>query len=299
MFRNSHLKPLAGATLVVVGLFGAVTGTFASFVARTSNPGNGFAMTSLYAPSGLTTTEAPRSVALTWQAGRNGSGYRILTAPAPNPTSSSCAGASFTPLTTVSGVTYTDARFAPQGTYQCYKVETSYASWTSVDANPVVSAHLGFVVTDVQLVNGGTAGQLDPGDRMVVTFNHPVTTATGPLVTHSICSVAGGPIVLASSTVTGGCAASEATSLGHLAGGSVDRAARFAISGASWNAASTMLTVTLGNRTVGPRNPAVSGPWTLTPTSDATKLLSASGAHHVCDSNAGGGNCTRLLATNF
>ena len=299
MLSRTNFSILGAATVLAIGLFGGITGTFASFVSQTANRGNGYAMTSLYAPSALTATASPRNGALAWQAGRNGNGYRIQSAPAPTPTSSGCAGAAFTTLTTVSGLNHTDARFAPQGTWHCYQVETNHGSWTSVEANPVVSAQLGFVVTAVQVTNGGTAGQLDTGDRISVTFNHPVTPATGPLVANSVCAVAGGPIVLGSAAATGACSTSEATSLGQLTGGTADRAVRYGLTSAAWSNGNTTVTLTLGTRTNGNRAPVVSGSWTMTPTTDATKLLSATGAHHVCDTNAGGGNCTRVVTGSF
>ena len=294
-YRRSLIVPAVGC---LIAIYGGLSGTFASFLSNTTNAGNGFAAASLYAPTGLTATGSPRSVSLGWQAGRNGSGYRIMSAPAPVSTSPGCSGASYVQLTSVSGLGHTDPRFAPQGTWHCYMVETMYGSWTSVQNNPSISVQLGFVVTDVQLLNGGTAGQLDQGDKITVTFNHPVASASGPLASNSVCTLSGA-ILIGSATASGGCNSDESVSLGWLYGGSADRSARFAISAATWANNQTTLTVALGARTNGNRNPSVPGPWTLIPTSDAAKLLSASGSHHVCDTNSGGGNCYRSASSTF
>ena len=88
--------------------------------------------------------------------------------------------------------------------------------------------------------------------------------------------------------------ATETVHLGKLTGGTVGGCScRFAASFALSNA-NTTVTVTVGARTAGS---AVKWPtttasaWTFTPTTVASKLKSATGAFHVCDTNAGGGNC--------
>ena len=41
----------------------------------------------------------------------------------------------------------------------------------------------------------------------------------------------------------------------------------------------------------GTTGPTLSGTWTLNPTTTGTKVLSATGSYHNCDTNTGGGNC--------
>src|SRR5439155_16100439 len=126
------------------------------------------------------------------------------------------------------GTSYTDTgRYTPQGTWFCYQVKTSYASWTSVSSNPTAAAQLGVVVTSMAAANGGTAGKLDPGDTITVTFNQPISTSTGPSGTNSMCAIAGATIVLGSTTASGACAASETVNLGKLTGGTSSANARW------------------------------------------------------------------------
>ena len=65
---------------------------------------------------------------------------------------------------------YTDTgRFTPQGTYFCYKATTTYGTWSSQTANPTAAGQLGVVAQSVAITNGGTAGTIDTGDKIVVT----------------------------------------------------------------------------------------------------------------------------------
>ena len=67
----------------------------------------------------------------------------------------------------------------------------------------------------------------------------------------------------------------------------------------AWSNGNKTLTVTIGSRIAGAQNPAVSESWTFNPTATATKLLSATGSFHACDTNAGGGNCLPALSGGF
>ena len=110
---------------------------------------------------------------------------------AANGSNTNCAAATFSALTTTASTSYRDVgRSAPQGSYFCYKVQTTFASWASQQANPTAAAQLGFVVTAIQMVNDGNhtgcaagtfgaAGIMDCGDQFVVTFNQPVNTDSG------------------------------------------------------------------------------------------------------------------------
>ncbi len=225
----------------------------ASFAARTANPSATYALTALYAPTGLTATTAGAGVGLSWTAGQNGSGYAVLGVA--NGTSSNCAAAATASLGTASGTTYTDAaRSTPQGTFFCYEVKTTYASWTSVASNPRVAAQIGVVVSSIVAANGGTAAKLDPGDTITATFNQPITTATGPSGTNSVCAISGATIVIGSTTTSGTCVATETTNFGKLTGGTSSANARFAAT-YTWNTAHTQLTILVGARSSGPRQP--------------------------------------------
>lgn len=279
---------LAAATVAVMAVAGVAHGTFAAFAGATRNGDNTFALTSLYAPGELTTLPAGHAVDLTWTAGRNGNGYTVLSAPAPDPLVNDCTGASYSSVTTVTGTSYTDPASTPAGTWRCYTVRTSYQSWTSVQGNPVAGARMGFVASMASFSNTGNS-RLDDNDTITITFNQSVDAATGPQAGNSICW-ANDRIVLGS-TQTGNCSATEVPRLGWLTGGSIDKNMRLAASW-SWSGDGRTLTITVGARSSGNGNYSHNGTWTFTPTTNASLVKSSTGGFHVCDSNAGGGNCT-------
>jgi hypothetical protein len=269
----------------------------ASFAATSANKNATYALTALYPPSALTATTAGADVNLSWTAGQNGSGYAVLGVA--NGTSSNCAAATTASIGTTAGTSYADtSRSTPQGTWFCYEVKTTYASWTSVTGNPRAAAQVGVAVSSIVAANGGTASRLDPGDTITATFNQPITTTTGPSATNSVCSISGGTIVIGSTTTSGTCVATETTNFGKLTGGTSSANARWSATYA-WNAAHTQLTITIGTRSSGFANPTVSGTWTLGPTTTAAKLLSTTGNLHTCDTNTGGGNCLPTLTGSF
>jgi hypothetical protein len=286
--------PIAACAALLAGVL--VPCSAASFAGRGANPGNFYALTALYAPSSLGATVAGHDVNLTWGARSNGNGYAVLGVN--NGTSSDCSSASYANVGTASGTSYADTgRSAPQGTWFCYQVQTSYGSWTSVSSNPTAVAQIGVVATAVSASNGGTAGKLDPGDTITITFNQPISTGTGPSGTNSVCAINGTTIMLGSTT-NGACSTSETVNLGTLSGGSSSRSARWNATYA-WSNGNTTLAITIGSRTNGSQNPSLSGTWTLDPTTTTTKLLSATGSYHACDTNSGGGNCLPTLSGSF
>ena len=76
------------ALCALLGFAPGIKGTFALLTARTGNPNSLFAATALYAPGSLQATPSGRNGALTWTAGQNGNGYRVLGLG--NGTSSAC-----------------------------------------------------------------------------------------------------------------------------------------------------------------------------------------------------------------
>ena len=272
-------------------------GTSASLAGETDNPGSLWAFTALYAPTGLAAAPSGHDVSLGWSAGTNGSGYSVLGVA--NGSSSNCSSASFATIGSASGLTYTDTgRYTPQGTYFCYQVKTSYSSWTSVNSNPTAAAQIGVVVASVVALNGGTAGRLDTGDKITVTFNQAITTASGPSGTNTVCSVSGATIMVGTTTTLGSCGTGEALNLGRLTGGTSAANGRWFATWA-WSGGNTVLTVTLGLRTSGSSNVTTSGTWTFNPTTTAAKLLSATGSFHTCDTNTGGGSCLPTMTGSF
>ncbi|MDQ3930403.1 MAG: hypothetical protein M3328_14820, partial [Chloroflexota bacterium] len=279
---------------LVLGFVPRMTGTFALLTARAANPNTVFAATALYAPGSLQASASGRNGALSWTAGQNGSGYKVLGLG--NGTSSTCpasTSASYTAIGTATTLSYTDTNrspaVVPQGTWYCYQVQTSYQSWSSVNSNPVVGVQVGVVATALNYVNTNTT-RLDTGDQLIFTFNQAITTSTGPVTGNSVCSNST-TIWLASTATSGGCATTETVNLGRITGGSLSDNTRWAAT-YTWSNSNTRLTVTLGSRTAGNRDPTMSGSWIFTPTTTSTKLLSTAGSFHICDSNTGGGNCT-------
>jgi hypothetical protein len=272
--------------------------TEASFAGQTENPGNVFSIGALYAPSGLGATVSGHDVSLSWTAGTGGSGYKVYGVS--NGTNSNCTGAAVAQIGTSASTSYADSgRYSPEGTYYCYEVRTSYGSaWTSVTGNPMVAARIGFFAQAVSQANGGVPNRLDTGDVITVTFDQAVTTSTGPSGTNTVCAVATGQILLGSTTTSGACSTAETTNLGTLTGGTAAANGRFNATYA-WSNGSKTLTVTLGTRTSGTSTITTSGTRTLNPTTTSSKLQSATGAFHVCDTNAGGGDCLPTASGSF
>ncbi len=291
--RHRTAATLIAAALATVAVVGSARGTFAVFTADTRNGGNTFALTSLYAPGSLTATPAGAAVDVAWTAGQNGNGYTVLSAPAPNPLVNDCTGVSYSAITTVTGTSYTHAASTPPGTWRCYSVQTSYHSWTSVENNPVAGARVGFVASMASFSNTGNP-RMDDGDTITITFNQPVDAATGPLTGNSICWQ--NDRIVLGSTQTGSCAATDTSPrLGFLTGGTIDRNMRLAATW-SWSGDGRTLTIAVGARLSGTGNYSTQGTWTFTPTSNAAFVKSSTGGIHVCDTNAGGGNCTPTVS---
>ena len=282
------LGVVTGATLGSVGIAQA---TFTSAPTASES----VSTRSLLAPTGLTATPSGHNVVLGWTAGSGGSGYAV--SGVANGTSSSCSAATFSALSTTASTAYTDTgRSTPQGTYYCYKVATTYGTWSSQASNPTAAAQLGVVASRVALTNGGTAGSIDAGDKIVITFNQPITTTTGPPAGDNICTSTTGSIALGS-TGSGTTCTLTGLDLGTLSGVTVGANSRFAATWA-WTASNTVLTITVGARSAG-TNTSVTGTATFNPTTTASKLLSATGSFQTCGTNTGGGNCLPTATGTF
>lgn len=287
-------------TVIGLALLAALAGSasIASYAeaAFTSAPTASQSISSrnLIAPASLAATPSGHDVSLSWPAGTSGSGYQLLTAA--NGTSSNCASASFTSLTTTTGLAATDTgRSTPQGTYQCYQVRTTYNTWWSINSNPTAAAQLGFVASSVAITNGGAAGDLDTGDTIVITYNQPVDTTTGPAASDNLCTDTTTNTIVVGSTGAGATCAVTPGTVGTITGMTIAKKGRLAATW-TWNTAHTVLTVTLGAKTAGSTGIA-SGTGTFNPTT--TAMLSANGAFHNCDTNTAGGNCLPTITGGF
>ncbi|MCX7840330.1 MAG: hypothetical protein N2559_12885 [Anaerolineae bacterium] len=285
---------LSGLALVAAGIIASPS--FARFTELDAAAGNIFTTRQLIAPTNLTANARGHDVSLAWNAGQNGNGYAVFGVS--NGISSDCSGVTYSPIVTTTTTIYTDTnRYSPQGTFFCYQVKTIYNTWSSIANNPTAAAQIGFVANWIRMNNGGTAGQLDPNDQIVITFNQPVDTTTGPTSGNTVCTETSGTILLASTAISGSCHLTETVTLGKISGGAISTNARFNAT-YTWGNANQTITVTIGNRIEGASNPSISSAtWTFTPTTDSAKLKSATGAFHVCDTNAGGGNCLPTTTT--
>ena len=288
------------ARVILAAACAALPAGSATAYAAFSSPAGGSQTVSsrnLGAPSGLTGVASGHNVNLAWTAGTNGSGYAI--AAAANGTSTNCTAASFAALTTTAGTSVTDTgRFTPQGTIECYRVTTTYGTWSSQAVNPTVAVRLGVVAQSVVITNGGTAGRLDQGDTIAITYNQAISTVSGPVATDTVCTNTGGTVMVGVTGTGTTCSTASATTVGTLTGLSINRAARFDASFA-WSAGNAVLTVTIDARSAGSQDPTISGAAVHTPTTTATGLLSQTGSFHTCSSNTGGGSCTPTATGGF
>lgn len=262
---------------------------------------NVFATSALSAPGNLSTSARGHDVALSWSEGQSGTGYEVFGVE--NGTSSDCSAAIFTSLDSTTATGYSDSdRFAPQGTWYCYQVQTTHNTWGSQENNPVAAGQLGFVAASLQLVNGGdtsacgeeqsgVVGDLDCGDQIGVSFNQPVDATTGPDSGDTVCVDQSSGTIWLGSTGSGDCTSNETVHLGRLTGGTIENGnSRFAAC-YDWNDEHTSLVVTVGALVLGSYPTVSDNTWTLTPTENTDYLLSGSGGYHICDTNADGGNC--------
>ena len=292
MIRSARVAAAAVALVLLAG-----TATAIAAFTKTASASQTVSSRNLGPPTGLTGTPSGHNLNVSWTAGTNGSGYAI--AAAANGTSSNCTAASFAALTTTAGTTITDTgRFTPQGTFECYRVTTTFGTWSSQTGNPTVAVRLGVVAQSVAITNGGTAGRLDAGDKIAITFNQAITTASGPVAGNNICTNTGGTVMLGVTGTGTTCSTGSATTIGTLTSLTINRAARYDATYA-WSAGNTVLTITIGSRSAGTQDPTVSGTAVHTPTTTATGLLSQTGSFHTCSSNSGGGNCTPTATGSF
>lgn len=250
----------------------------------------------LVAPASLTAKPSGHDVNLSWTAGSNGNGYQLLAAA--NGTSNNCASATFTALTTTAALSATDTgRYLPQGTYECYQAKTTYNTWTSINSNPTTAAQIGFVASTITVANGGTAGKLDTGDTIIITYNQPVVTATGPSAGDNICTDTTTNTIVIGSTGAGATCATTPSTLGTITGSTVGKKSRWNTTW-TWNAAHTVLTATVGANTANSAG-SITGSGTFNPTTTATAILSTTGNYHNCDTNTGSGNCLPPVTGTF
>jgi hypothetical protein len=219
--KRRRWVPQQAVGLVMLGTLALVIASWhfepalALLTAQRAVGSNTFTTRSLVAPASLTANPLGHDAKLTWPAGLNGNGYNVLGVA--NGGSNNCTAATFVSLASTAATSYTDVgRFAPQGTWFCYQVQTTYGSWNSVAGNPIAATQVGFVATTVQLLNAGNtagcavgsfgqAGVLDCGDQLALNFNQAVDTTTGPTNSQTICASTKSGLLLGSTTASGAC----------------------------------------------------------------------------------------------
>lgn len=196
MSRKARTRAAAAALLALVAggtlAFGRLGGTYAIFSAETENQnavaqgswipaptagsisiggaGNGQAVMN-WTAGGLASSPSPNPV----------SGQKILFADGGSGASAACPGGTYstTADTIGNGTTQTDSLTgSPFTDWWCYQVmSTSASNWT---AGPSTFGAVRPLVPTSVAFSGNGNGNLDTGDRIVITFNQNVSLSGGP-----------------------------------------------------------------------------------------------------------------------
>jgi hypothetical protein len=161
-----------------------------------------------------------------------------------------------------------------------------------VIGNPVVAVQVGHAIRTAELVDGGSPGQLRPGDAFVVRFVQPVDVATGPTAANDICVHATSDDLLigrVESRSGRACSTNHATIVGRIDGlglapnGETSAyAATYAWSDCVDDGECTTLTATVGDRTRGGDVDATVGTSTVLLPSTRSGVLRAVDGTALC-----------------
>jgi hypothetical protein len=285
---------LACLSAIAIALSTGVVGsTFAVFNGETQNAASSFAGGWIDPPASLTVTPSGYDVGFSWTPGAHPPMTGQTLKGADNGTSSTCSGAGYATIATVTAATaaYTDSNrgAAANGDWFCYQlISTSASNWTA-QANKVLQ--VGLAATGVSLANGGTNNSIDAGDTITLTFNQQ--TNLGASGTTKVCVVSPGTIILGDTAGGNSCAANDGASIGKLTGAAAGssqlyRNSTFTTSGsAPWT-----LTVKL----VGSGSATYSGSATFVP---SASVLSAATTNRASLCTAATANCQPTTSTHF
>lgn len=201
--RLRHRIFFVALLLFVAGLFGAVGVTSAFFQAELDTKTATFAggylavptISAVYPSTAVSTIGGGNDGVLVWTNGTDQTTtvnevQQIFGAD--QSTTNNCTGASYattvlnstTSPTTTQAFTFTDTNRATasgvsNGDWYCYEVvhgwpNTTAPTWT---ATATTNVQVGLAPTGVTFNNGRTAGTIDSGDTVAITFNQPVTGA--------------------------------------------------------------------------------------------------------------------------
>jgi hypothetical protein len=284
---------------VVVGLVSAQAREVTATVNASTANASTLNTTALYSPTAPASAPLGRTVSLSWtpSSPQNGNGYVVSgvnigsngATLCPTPSTSyafvgGVAAASFSDATSLAGGT--------QGTYVCYLVRSGYEAsapstwtvdpvWASADALPTAKTAIGFFPNTLALANGGTAGRIDAGDTIVMTFDQAVDTASVPAISFICASVTTSTIYLG---ITGGAATCPTTAtVGLLTGMTLSNPlsadGRYAASG-TWSNGNATFTITVGALSAGWRTVRIAAG--TESFQAASTMTSATGAAPVC-----------------
>lgn len=268
MSRKARTRAAAAAALLLLVAggtlaFGQVTGTFAIFNAVVENPGNVLVGGWVPKPSGTSSaasTSSPYSTAtLNWTAGANppvtsqtlqyadgGAG-----ASASCPTAGSGSYGAFS--TPAAGANTASATGANLSNWWCFEINSVDNNWTT-DYVTFPGVRI-LVVQSISLNNGlgNTAGRMEDGDQIVITYNQAVNV--GASVGVEACA--------STNTIVIGSACGTAGTFGSIGGGtlSVSKSKSFNTSSIAGSGTAT-ITITLGGS---PSTTNLSGAGTFTP----------------------------------
>lgn len=266
---------------------GAIPGVSATFSAETENSSSSFAGGWIPGPSGLSVAvggSANDEAALTWTSGASAA------SPSPNPVtdqtlmyadggsgpSASCG--SYNPVGNVGAATTADSvGETPAADWWCFRmVSDSGTTWTtSADFTPIQL----LVPISVTLANGGTAGKIDNGDTITITYNQDIKASSGTIAVHACTTPS---IVM----IGAGCGGTG--SVGEIDGFTNTVKGNF--TGSAYTISGATFSVTLANESA---TPTISGSGPFT--GSGTKIKAVAGNTLVC----GGSNCQPTSSGSF